>query len=139
MPLYEYFCKHCDGVFESVKPMAKASEPAPCPLCERKAQRIPPTSFNARTMRDGYPRAIPDRGTYWHLGKEVKSRNTGGVPMNEHPELYKPKPKPRLSKGEREILADKQRLESKEEARKLRDGAPRIIDRTKRLPKVIPD
>lgn len=136
MPLYEYFCKHCDGVFESIKTIAKASDPAPCPICAKKAQRIPPTSFNARTMRDGYPRAIPDRGTYWHLGKEVKTRNTGGVPANEHPELYKPKPKPTLSKGERDILADKQRLEVKKEQQRRRDGAPKIIDNTKRLPKV---
>ena len=83
MPLYEYYCKHCDGVFETMKPIAKASEPSPCPVCAKKAQRIPPTSFSAFTMREGYPRAIPDRGTYYHLGKEVKTKNTGGVPMNE--------------------------------------------------------
>jgi len=31
------------------------------------------SSFMAFTYRDGYPRRIPDKGTYWHLGKEVKT------------------------------------------------------------------
>lgn len=59
--------------------------------------------------------------------------------MNEHPELYKPKPKAKPSKGERAILEEKQRIEAKEQARRAADGMPRIIDRTKRLPKATPD
>ena len=139
MPLYEYYCKRCDGVFETMRPIAKASDPAPCPVCAKKAERMMPTSFSAFTMREGYPRAIPDRGTYYHLGKEVKTPNTGGVPMNEHPELYKPRPKRAKSRGEREIVADVRHTEAKEEARRRKDGAPRIIDRTKRLPKIATD
>jgi putative FmdB family regulatory protein len=132
MPVYEFFCKSCDGVFEAIRPLAKASEPAPCPLCGKTSQRIPPTSFSAFTVRDGYPRAIPDRGTYYHLGKEVKTRVTSGVRMNEHPEINKPKPPPRKSKGELAALRDRREAQAKEERRRRRDGAPRIIDRTKR-------
>jgi putative FmdB family regulatory protein len=134
MPMYEYFCKPCDGIFETIRPIAKAGDPAPCPVCAKKAQRIPPTSFKAFTMRDGYPRSIPDRGTYWHLGKEVKTPNRGGAPMNQHPELYKPAPKRKKSKGEREILADKRRVAAREEARRRKDGAPKIYDVGKRQP-----
>ena len=61
MPLYEYYCKSCDGIFETIRPIREASSPAPCPVCAKKAQRVPPTSFAAFTMREGYPRAIPDR------------------------------------------------------------------------------
>jgi putative FmdB family regulatory protein len=132
MPVYEYYCKRCDGIFEVIRQMSAASQPAPCPACSRKAQRVPPTSFAARTMREGYPRAIPDRGTYWHLGKEVKTRITGQTRMNEHPELTKPRPKPVKSKGEREIIRERKHEEAKEEVRKRRDGVPRVIDRTKR-------
>lgn len=139
MPLYEYYCKRCDGVFETMRPIAKASDPAPCPVCAKKAERLMPTSFSAFTMREGYPRAIPDRGTYYHLGKEVKTPNTGGVPMNEHPELYKPKPKRKPSKGEREIIGDIKRSEAKEEAYRRKEGMPKIIDNTKRLPKILDD
>ena len=128
MPVYEYFCKSCDGVFESIRPIAKASEPAPCPLCAKKAQRIPPTSFAAFTMREGYPRAIPDRGTYWHLEKEVKRPVTGSVKMNEHPEINKPEPRRRKSKGELGIIAERKRVEQKERARARKDGMPEIID-----------
>jgi putative FmdB family regulatory protein len=132
VPLYEYYCKHCDGIFETMRPIARASDPAPCPVCARKAQRIPPTSFAAFTMREGYPRAIPDRGTYWHLGKEVKNPIRGKVRMNEHPELTKPRPKPVPSKGEREIIREKKHLEKKEAERRRRDGVPQI--RTRKRP-----
>ena len=108
MPIYEYYCQHCDGVFEQLRSMREASEAYPCPVCDRDGQRIMPTSFSAFTFRDGYPRRIPDRGTYWHFDKEVKTMNTGGVPANEHPELYKPEPKPTPSKGDR---ADKSEVE----------------------------
>ena len=132
MPVYEYHCKSCDGVFEAIHPIAKASDPAPCPVCKKKAQRMPPSSFAAFTMRDGYPRSIPDRGTYWHLEKEVKRPVTGSVKMNEHPEINKPEPRRQKSKGEREIIGERKRLQAKESARARKDGVPEIIDRTKR-------
>lgn len=131
MPVYEYFCKHCDGVFESIRPVRQASDPAPCPVCAKKAQRMMPSSFAAFTMREGYPRAIPDRGTYYHLGKEVKKPITGPTRMNEHPELAKPRPKPTKSKGERSAAADRREARLKEEKRQRRDGVARIIDRTR--------
>ena len=132
MPVYEYFCKHCDGVFEAIRPIARAAEPAPCPVCVRKARRLPPSSFSAFTMREGYPRAIPDRGTYWHLEKEVKRPVTGAVRMNEHPEINKPEPKRKKSKGELAISVERKRLDTKEKARARKDGMPEIIDRTRR-------
>jgi putative FmdB family regulatory protein len=132
MPVYEYLCKHCDGVFEAIRPIAQAAEPAPCPVCARKGRRLPPSSFSAFTMREGYPRAIPDRGTYWHLEKEVKRPVTGAVRMNEHPEINKPEPKRKKSKGELAISTERKRLEAKENARARKDGMPEIIDRTRR-------
>jgi putative FmdB family regulatory protein len=106
MPLYEYYCQHCDGVFELLRSIREASEPGSCPLCDRDSQRIMPTSFSAFTFRDGMPRRIPDRGTYWHYNKEVKTMNTGGVPNGEHPELYKPPPRPVRSRGDLEEQRD---------------------------------
>ena len=100
MPLYEYYCLHCDGIFEALRPMRESSDPVPCPECDRDGDRIMPTSFNAFTFRDGYPRRIPDRGTYWHMGQEVKSR-AQRMKGWEHPELAKPPDKPRPARGER--------------------------------------
>ena len=53
MPLYEYLCEDCEGIFETVKPMNEADEPAPCPVCDADGQRLMPTSFTAfmRAMR----------------------------------------------------------------------------------------
>ena len=124
MPVYEYFCKHCDGIFETLRPMREASDPAPCPVCDRDGGRIMPTSFNAFTFREGYARRLPDKGTYWHLGKEVKTKISGRVRPNEHPELNKPKPPPRRSRGEVEVEREKRQLRSKEE-RKMRQSGVR--------------
>jgi putative FmdB family regulatory protein len=100
MPVYEYFCESCDGIYEQLRPMREASEPWPCPECNREGRRVMPTSFNAFTYRDGYPRRIPDRGTFWHLGKEVSAPVSGPVRPNEHPEINKPTPPPQKLKGE---------------------------------------
>jgi hypothetical protein len=53
------------------------------------------SSFRAFTYRDGYPRRIPDKGTYWHLGKEVKTLPKR-MQQHQHPE---PKPVKRRSRG----------------------------------------
>lgn len=111
MPVYEFYCQSCDGVFEALRPIREASEPFPCPVCNKEGKRIMPTQFAAFTYRDGYPRRIPDKGTYWHLGKEVKSLITGPVRPNEHPEINKPEPKPRKPKGELAIERERRRLE----------------------------
>ena len=132
MPLYEFYCKRCDGVFETMRPISKASEAAPCPVCRKAAERIPPTSFSAFTMREGYPRSIPDRGTYWHLGKEVKQPLKGKFRPNEHPELTKPEPRRKPSKGEAAIEKDKAQARAKEEKKMRESGMPIIYDRTGR-------
>lgn len=109
MPLYEYYCASCHGIFEEIRQMSDASLPAPCPECDGEAPRIM-SAFNAFTMREGYPRRIPDKGTYWHMGKEVKSK-IRRMKNNEHPELAKPKPRPRPARGDVQVSAEKKRTE----------------------------
>jgi putative FmdB family regulatory protein len=116
MPLYEYYCRRCDGIFEYFRPMRDAALPAPCPQCHGEGQRIMST-FNAFTVRDGYPRRLPDKGTYWHLGREVKTL-AKRMRHYEHPELAEPEPQPKPSKGELEEKQERERAE-KEEARYL--------------------
>ena len=132
MPLYEFYCEHCDGIFEALRPMREASDPAPCPVCERGGRRIMPSSFAAFTFREGYARRLPDKGTYWHLGKEVKSRIKGPFRPWEHPELNKPKPPPRKSKGDVDVEREKQQLRKKE-LRKMRDSG--VAPLKSRLPR----
>jgi putative FmdB family regulatory protein len=101
MPLYEYYCEPCNGVFEMIRPMREAAEPVPCPECIKDAPRIM-SSFTAFTFRDGYPRRIPDKGTFWHMGKEVKKR-ARKMKGWEHPELAQAKPAARPGKGEIDV------------------------------------
>lgn len=112
MPLYEYYCRRCNGIFESIRSMREASEPLPCPDCNRDAARIM-SSFNAFTFRDGYPRRLPDKGTFWHMGKEVKKR-AKRMHWYDHPELTPPKPKPRPAKGDLTSARDRQVTRGKE-------------------------
>lgn len=105
MPLYEYLCEPCNGIFEELRPMRESSEPVPCPQCYKDASRIMPTSFSAFTFREGYPRRIPDDGKYYHLGKKVSRLVTGGRP-NEHPEVNKPEPEPTPLRGDLSEMSD---------------------------------
>ncbi len=107
MPLYEYYCQHCHGIFEEIRQIREASEPSACPVCDGESARIM-SAFTAFTMRDGYPRKIPDKGTYWHMGQEV-SAPAKRLIGNTHPELLKPKPKPRVTKGEVADRSEKMR------------------------------
>jgi putative FmdB family regulatory protein len=131
MPLYEFMCESCDGVFEALRPIREAGDPAPCPVCNRDGKRMMPSSFTAFTFRDGYPRRIPDKGTYWHLGKEVKNLVTGGVQPNEHPEINKPIPPPAPLKGDILDATEAMRLKAiaDSEAARERQAAIEVYDK----------
>ena len=105
MPLYEYYCEPCNVIYEAIRQMREASDPVPCPECSRDGDRIMST-FAAFTMRDGYPRRIPDKGTFWHMGKEVKQR-AKRMKNWTHPELAEPKSAPRPTKEDVRTAQDK--------------------------------
>ena len=79
MPIYEYLCQPCNGIFEELRPIRESSEPVPCPQCFKDANRIMPTSFAAFVYRDGYPRRIPDDGKFYHLGHKVSTLVSSGL------------------------------------------------------------
>lgn len=92
LPLYEYYCESCEGVFERLRSTRAASSPEPCPVCDQDARRIISKEWSAFTFRKGHPRQLPDTGGYWHLGQRVKtlaSRSPNGV---DHPELHRQRP-----------------------------------------------
>ncbi|MFN8556833.1 MAG: zinc ribbon domain-containing protein [Dehalococcoidia bacterium] len=128
MPLYEYYCAPCNGVFEALRPIRESSEPSPCPVCDRESPRMMPTSFAAFTFRDGYPRRIPDKGTYWHLGKEVKNLITGSVRPNEHPEINKPEPPAPKLKGDVYDEVEQRRERARLEAAEAAERQARIAE-----------
>ncbi len=112
MPLYEYYCRDCNGVFELLRPAREASKTQPCPDCDEDSERIMSREWAAFVFRDGYPRRIPDDGTFWHLGKKVSQPITGPSDGYTHPELKKPDeiPEPTVEDVERfEVLADVKR------------------------------
>jgi len=120
MPLYEYYCEACNAIYEALRPIREAALPVPCPECSRDGRRIMST-FTAFSYRDGYPRRLPDKGTYWHLGKEVKTLPKR-MQHNEHPELAKPKPAKRPTKGEKAEQTERAVVGQKEKKRRARWG-----------------
>ena len=120
MPIYEYYCGDCHGVFELLRQARESSQAQPCPECDAECARLMPTSLQLRTLRDGVPRRLPDRGTFWHLGKEVSSPIRESVPAGEHPELYAKKRGPERppTAEERDAFEARhlQRLEEEAEA-----------------------
>ena len=138
MPLYEYFCEPCNGIFEELRPMREATDPVPCPECYKDAGRIMPTSFSAFVFREGYPRRIPDDGKYYHLEKKVTRQITGGRP-NEHPEINKPEPEPVMLKGERSEIQDMVQLAAKDDLKDLYGNriAPKEVKEAAKSGKVI--
>lgn len=130
MPIYEYFCEPCQGIFELLRPVREAGAPQPCPQCDADARRIMSTEFQAFTLRKGLYRRLPDRGTHWHYRQEVSGPITGAAPAGEHPELRRRKLGPdRIpTTEEREAFAHgvEQRLEHEAEA--LASGRAPIRD-----------
>ena len=91
VPIYEYFCEPCDGVFELIRPVQMALEGQPCPQCDADAKRIVSRQWSAFTVRDGLPRRLPDTGGYWHFGKRVSTPVNGPSEGGyTHPELTPP-------------------------------------------------
>lgn len=88
MPIYEYYCEPCNGVFELLRPATAGSKPQPCPECDEDAARLVSKTFSAFTVRDGLPRRLPDTGGYWHFNQSVSSPITGPSYQGMvHPEL----------------------------------------------------
>lgn len=108
MPLYEYYCEDCHGVFELLRPAREAPDPQPCPECDTDAPRIV-SDFRAFVFREGYARRIPDDRSYLHVGKKVAGKNAGGAPAHEHPELWRKKRQPPTPPTVAEIEANAER------------------------------
>lgn len=88
MPIYEYYCRPCNGVFELLRSVRDASRPQPCPECDEDTPRMVSRTFSAFTLRDGLPRRLPDTGGYWHFDQKVSSPITGPSYQGiTHPEI----------------------------------------------------
>ena len=64
MPIYEYFCTHCQTTFENLRPAQQADAPAVCPACrEASSQRILSLfASSVKTAQGGAPIAMSGGG-----------------------------------------------------------------------------
>lgn len=49
MPVYEYACESCGHGYESVRPLSRRDDPAPCPECGSQGRR----QLSAFAFKDG--------------------------------------------------------------------------------------
>lgn len=152
MPVYEYYCEPCNGVFELLRPAREASKAQPCPECDDDAKRIISREWSAFIYREGAPRRLPDTGGYWHLGKRVSKPMTSTVDGSafRHPELDPPKPPPEVTREEieaaeyrremksraferREPVAMNAQVEEREKKLRMRMDTQRTNPRTERM------
>ena len=122
MPLYEYYCASCNGIFELLRPVRQASEPQPCPVCDSESRRIMPTEFNAFVMRDGMPRRIPDQGKFWGVEGQLNSPLTSQEARPEQVIPFKAKRPDSALMTEEEKAAPKKQI--KVRARKKATAKP---------------
>lgn len=90
MPLFEYYCAPCDGVFELLRPAREGGSPQPCPVCDEDAERMVSQTGAIYTFREGKARRLPDDGTYSHLGRKVPKPISKGYGRPDP--FYDPKP-----------------------------------------------
>ena len=79
-----------------------------------------PMEFAAFTFRDGYPRRLPDKGTFRHMGKEVSSPVNQPARSYQHPEIHKKPPPAPPSAEELERFDQKEDREAERHARNRR-------------------
>jgi putative FmdB family regulatory protein len=68
MAIYEYFCPQCRKVFEEMRPMSKADEPAFCPKCGSKGEKL--LSVFASTADSSIK--VPDKGPFRKTPKKTR-------------------------------------------------------------------
>jgi len=123
MPLYEYFCEPCNGVFELLRPTRDASREQPCPQCDEDSKRIISKEWSAFIFRDGAARRLPDTGGYWHMGKHVSEPMRGTVKSGfTHKELDDSPPERPFTVEDLERLEYREQME--EAAMRERDVVP---------------
>lgn len=62
MPLYEYFCRHCQVKFELLRPMSRWEEPATCPSGHADALRLLSLFASYSKGSDGAMTAVAGTG-----------------------------------------------------------------------------
>ncbi len=62
MPVYEYYCDHCDKRFEALRPMSQSEAPMACPRCAAPDARRMISTFAAISREGGGSRLVASSG-----------------------------------------------------------------------------
>ena len=73
MPIYEYYCDRCQHKYESMRPVSRRDELAPCPKCGESGQR----QLSVFAFRDG---------RYGHFAKSSAPTSSSSKPADKSEE-----------------------------------------------------
>ena len=73
MPIYEYYCAKCDAEFDSMRPVSRMDEPAPCGTCGEEGKRLL-SNFSFKSNSFTAPKLKPVKR------KPFRSHNQTGSP-----------------------------------------------------------
>lgn len=63
MPVYEYYCTHCEKRFDALRPMSQANAPIPCPRCNALSTQKMLSTFAAVSRDSGGSRLVAGSAT----------------------------------------------------------------------------
>lgn len=90
MPVYDYYCAHCDDTFTQLRPMSSCSEPADCPECSASAPRFI-SAPRLNTMRAETRSAHQTNERSAHAPRQTQGHRCGsGCSHNHNGEPAKP-------------------------------------------------
>jgi putative FmdB family regulatory protein len=64
MAIYEYYCSKCRKVFQVQRPMSRYEEPADCPRCGARAERL----LSSFASKIDYNLQVPGKEPFRKLG-----------------------------------------------------------------------
>ena len=87
MPIYEYACDACEGVFDRMLPMSRSDEPQPCPECAgptRKRVSLPHVIFKGddwATKNGRVAAQMREKNRRLDQKQEARKRDAPGVTL----------------------------------------------------------
>ena len=72
MPIYEYFCPTCKKEFELMRPLSESGQPAKCPSCGAKSEKL----VSLFASKENYTIKVPRGNAYRGRDREPTAVKT---------------------------------------------------------------
>jgi putative FmdB family regulatory protein len=80
MPIYEYRCTSCGSDFELTRPISQSGDPAPCPSCQKPAEKLVSSFASKADYAIKVPAKEPFRAPATKVGPTESAAKTAARP-----------------------------------------------------------